>query len=293
MTTSRQAQLQSFIKNRSQRAIDRIKASPWILAGYVCLILATVLILFPLVLMVSSSFKDEMAIFEYPVKLIPDKPILENYGQLKENFPLYIFNSLKVTGIIVLIQIISATTGGYAFAKLKWRGRDVVFLLYIGSLMIPIHVYIIPQFILVRHLGLYDSHWALVCVSSFTALGTFLMKQFFMTIPDSLVEAAKIDGASHGQIFISIVLPLSKPVIATQIILSFRWFWNDFFAPLIYLTSEHLKTLPLGLADFASEYYTYYGPQMAASVLAIIPVMIVFLLGQKYIVQGVVTSGIK
>ena len=114
-----------------------------------------------------------------------------------------------------------------------------------------------------------------------------------MTIPDALVEAAKIDGASHINIFVRIIMPLSKPVAATLIILSFRWFWNDFFGPLIYLTSEHLKTLPLGLADFASEYYTYYGPQMAASVLAIIPVMIVFLMGQKYIVQGVVSSGIK
>ncbi|GAK59863.1 ABC transporter, permease protein [Candidatus Vecturithrix granuli] len=282
-----------FQFNANQKAMTRSKISPWMLVGYLCLILAALMILFPLALMISSSLKDEMAIFEYPVKLIPAHPSLNNYRQLKENFPLYILNSLKVTGIIVLIQIISATTGGYAFAKLKWRGRDFVFLLYIGSLMIPIHVYIIPQFILVRRLGLYDSHWALVCVSSFTALGTFLMKQFFMTIPDSLVEAAKIDGASHAQIFTSIILPLSKPVIATQIILSFRWFWNDFFAPLIYLTSEHLKTLPLGLADFASQYYTYYGPQMAASVLAIIPVMIVFLLGQKYIVQGVVTSGIK
>jgi multiple sugar transport system permease protein len=163
---------------------------------------------------------------------------------------------------------------------------------YIGSLMIPIHVYIIPQFILVRRLGLYDSHWALVCVSSFTALGTFLMKQFFMTIPDSLVEAAKIDGASHIQIFTSIILPLSKPVIATQIILSFRWFWNDFFAPLIYLTSEHLKTLPLGLADFAQN-ITLLRSADGRLCTAIIPVMVVFLLGQKYIVQGVVTSGIK
>lgn len=265
----------------------------WTVVSYAFLILVTLIIIFPLLLMLSSSFKDEMAIFEYPVKLIPEKPILSNYLQLRENFPLYIANSFKVTLTIVLVQFISATTGGYAFAKLKWLGRDLVFMLYIGSLMIPIHVYIIPQFILIRRIGLYDSHWALVLVSSFTALGTFLMRQFFMTIPDSLVEAAKIDGASHVQIFSRIIVPLSKPVIATQVILSFRWFWNDFFSPLIYLTSEHLKTLPLGLADFASEYYTYYGPQMAASVLAIIPVMLVFLFGQKYIVQGVVTSGIK
>jgi len=269
------------------------KTNLWTILGYFCLIVTVFVILFPLLMMISSSFKDEMEIFEYPVKLIPRNPITSNYAQLQENFPRYILNSFKVTIIIVFVQFISATTGGYAFAKLQWKGRDVVFLLYIGSLMIPLQIYIIPQFILIRTLGLYNSHWALVLVSSFTALGTFLMKQFFMTIPDSLLEAAKIDGASHIQIFSKIIMPLSKPVSATIIILSFRWFWNDFFTPLIYLSSKELKTLPLGLSDFASEYFTYYGPQMAASVLALIPVIIVFFIGQKYIVQGVVTSGIK
>jgi len=269
------------------------KANPWTILGYICLILATLVILFPLVVIVSSSFKDEMAIFEYPIKLIPRHPIITNYLQLKEHFPRYIFNSFKVTLIIVLVQIITATTGGYAFAKLRWKGRDLIFLLYIGSLMIPIQVYIVPQFILIRRIGLYDSHWALVLVSTFTALGTFLMRQFFLTIPDALLEAAKIDGASHVQIFFRIILPISKPAIATQVVLAFRWFWNDFFSPLIYLTSEHLKTLPLGLADFATEYYTYYGPQMAASVLAIIPVIVVFIFAQKYIMQGVIASGMK
>jgi multiple sugar transport system permease protein len=271
----------------------RQKVDIWRIVSYGCLILMTLIILFPLALMLSSSFKDEMAIFEYPIRLIPSKPIISNYLQLLEKFPLYILNSFKVTLTIVFVQFISASTGGYVFAKLKWPGRDLVFLLYLGSLMIPGNLYIIPQFIIIQRLGLYDSHWALVLISSFTALGTFLMRQFFMTIPDALIEAAKIDGASHISIFTRIIMPLSKPVTATLIILSFRFFWNDFFGPLIYLTSENLKTLPLGLADFASEYYTYYGPQMAASVLAIIPVMVVFLLGQKYIIQGVVSSGIK
>lgn len=265
----------------------------WKLASYGCLVLMTLIVVFPLALMLSSSFKDEMAIFEYPVRLIPRNPIISNYVQLLDKFPLYIANSFKVTLLIVVVQFISASTGGYVFAKLKWPGRDLVFLLYLGSLMIPGNLYIIPQFMLIQRLGLYDSHWALVLISSFTALGTFLMRQFFLTIPDALVEAAKIDGASHINIFVRIIMPLSKPVTATLIILSFRFFWNDFFGPLIYLTSEHLKTLPLGLADFASEYYTYYGPQMAAAVIAIIPVMVVFLMGQRYIVQGVVSSGIK
>ncbi len=271
----------------------RKKINSWVILGYICLVVAILVVLFPLAVMVSSSFKEEMAIFGYPIKFIPENPILDNYRQLGEHFPRYIMNSFKVTIIIVIAQFITATTGGYAFAKLRWKGRDTVFLIYIGSLMIPLQVYIIPQFIIIRKIGLYDSHLALVLVSTFTAVGTFLMKQFFMTIPDSLIESAKIDGATHIQIFTRIILPLSKPVIATQAILSFRWFWNDFFTPLIYITSEHLKTLPLGLADFASEYYTYLGPQMAASVLSIIPVMMLFFVAQKYVVQGSIATGIK
>jgi len=271
----------------------RKKVNSWVVLGYICLAVAILVVLFPLAMMVSSSFKDEMAIFSYPIKFIPENPILDNYRRLKEHFPKYILNSFKVTIIIVIAQLITATTGGYAFAKLRWKGRDTIFLIYIGSLMVPIQVYLIPQFIIIRMIGLNDSHLALVLVSTFTAVGTFLMRQFFMTIPDSLIESAKIDGATHIQIFTRIILPLSKPVIATLAILSFRWSWNDFFFPLIYITSEHLKTLPLGLADFASEYYTYYGPQMAASALSTIPVMVLFFILQKYIIQGSITSGIK
>ena len=244
-------------------------------------------------IIISSSFKTEKEIFSYPITIIPENIILTNFAALAENFPTYILNSFKVTLLIVLVQVVTATTAGYAFSKLTWRGRDVVFLLYVSSIMIPFQVYIIPQFIIVRSLGLYNSHLALILVSSFTAIGTFLVKQFFMTIPDSYIEAAKINGANHFYIFRTIMLPLSKPVIATLIILSFRYWWNDLFTPLIYITSRHLKTLPLGLADFVSEYDVYYGPQMAASLIAIIPVVVVFILAQKYIVQGVVASGIK
>ncbi len=225
--------------------------------------------------------------------MIPTRIIWENILKLRENFPLYTFNSTKITVIIVLLQLYTATTGGYAFSKLRWRGRDAMFLLYISSIMVPFQVYIIPQFILVRTLGLYDSHLGLILVSAFTAFGTFLIKQFFMSIPDSLLEAARIDGASDFFIFRKIMLPLSKPALATLVIFAFRWHWNDFFVPLIYITTPELKTLPLGMADFVTEYFTYYGPQMAASLIAIIPVMIVFISAQKYFIQGIVTTGIK
>lgn len=257
------------------------------------LLLTVMLIFIPLVVMVSTAFKPDSQIYDFPMSIIPKTPILTNFLLLMDRFPMYTWNSIKLTTIIVLVQLVTATTGAYAFSKLHWKGRDFIFMLYVISIMIPIQAIIIPQFIIIRNIGLYDSHWALILTGSFTAFGIFLVKQFFMTIPDSFVEAAHIDGAGEFTIFWHVMLPLSKPVIATQIIFSFRFFWNDFFAPLIYITNQHLKTLPLGMADFATETYTYVGPQMAASFISIIPVMIIFLSAQKYFVEGVASSGVK
>lgn len=257
------------------------------------LALTAFLILMPIVVMASTAFKPDGQIYDFPMRIIPKTPTLENFFKLLDRFPLYIWNSIKLTTIIVLVQLATSTTGAYAFSKLQWKGRDSLFLLYVVSIMIPLQAIIIPQFIIVRNIGLYDTHLSLVLTGAFTAFGTFLVKQFFMTIPDSYVEAAHIDGAGEFSIFFGIMLPLSKPVIATQVIFSFRFFWNDFFAPLIYLTNQKLKTLPLGMADFATETYTYVGPQMAASFISIIPVMVIFLSAQKYFVEGVAASGVK
>jgi len=263
------------------------------LAVYSILTLVTFLIFVPLVVIASSSFKNEMEIFTYPMTIIPEQPTIDNFVKLLSGFPLYIFNSLKLTTIIVLVQLFTATTGGYAFAKLRWKGKESLFLLYISSIMVPIQTYIIPQFTVIRTLMLYNTHLSLIMIASFSAFGIFLMRQFFLTIPETLLDAARIDGASEYFIFFRLMIPLSKAAIATLIVFSFRWFWNDFFLPLIYLTSENLKTIPLGMADFTTEYFTYHGPQMAASLISIIPVLIVFLLAQKYVMESVVTTGIK
>jgi multiple sugar transport system permease protein len=250
-------------------------------------------ILGPIVVIASTAFKPDGEIYDFPMRLVPKHPTLDNFAKLADRFPLYTLNSIKLTAIIVLTQLVTATTGAYAFSKLKWRRRETVFTLYLVSIMIPVQAIIIPQFLIVRNLGLYDSHWALVLTGSFTAFGTFLVKQFFQTIPDSFLEAARIDGAGEGVIFARVMLPLAKPALATQVIFSFRYFWNDFFSPLIYLTSPRLKTLPLGMADFATETYSYVGPQMAAAFISIIPVMLIFLAAQRYFVEGVAASGIK
>ena len=273
-------------RTRGRRALERG-------LSYLILVITCLIVLFPLAVIVSSSFKTEREIFSFPMTIIPNEPILDNFEALLDRFPLYILNSLKVTTLITVIQVLTATSAGYAFSKLKWRGREFVFLLYISSIMIHFQVYIIPQFIIVRVLGLYDTHLALILVSSFTAFGTFLARQFFLTIPDSYIEAAKISGVNHFQIYRMIMLPLSTPVIATLAVLSFRYWWNDLFTALIYITSQDLKTLPLGLADFVSEYDVYYGPQMAASLIAIVPVIVIYVFAQRYIVSGVVATGIK
>ncbi|NLL25719.1 MAG: carbohydrate ABC transporter permease [Sphaerochaeta sp.] len=260
---------------------------------YVVLAIVTFITLFPLVIVLSSSFKNESELFDFPFKFIPAKPITDNFTRLKENFPLYIWNSVKLTFVIVIVQLFTAATGAYVFTKLHWKGRDFIFGLYIASMMIPMQAVMIPQFLIIRSINLYDTHMSLVLLGAFTAFGTFLIKQFFMSIPDTYCEAARIDGAKEWTIFSTLMLPMSKAVLVTQIIFSFRYFWNDFFTPLIYITTPQLKTLPLGMTDFVREQYVYWGPQMAAALISIVPVLVIFLFGQKYFVQGVASSGIK
>ena len=144
-----------------------------------------------------------------------------------------------------------------------------------------------------RNLNLYDTHAAIILLSTFTAFGTFLIRQYFLSVPDTYLEAARIDGAREWTIFFNIMLPMAKPVLVTQAVLSFRFFWNDFFTPLIYLTTPELKTLPLGMTDFVREQYVYWGPQMAAALISIIPVLIIFMFGQRYFIEGVSSSGLR
>ncbi|MBK5201175.1 MAG: carbohydrate ABC transporter permease [Spirochaetaceae bacterium] len=263
------------------------------LVKYFVLIFCAIIVLIPLLITISSSLKNESALFDFPFRFIPKKATSNNFAQLLEKFPLYTFNSVKVTLTIVIVQVITASTGAYVFSKIEWKGRDIIFGLYLASMMIPSQAVMIPQFLIIRKMGLYDTHAALVLLGSFTAFGTFLIRQFMLSIPMTYNEAARIDGAKEWTIFLSLILPMSKAVLVTQIIFSFRFFWNDFFTPLIYITTDKLKTLPLGMTDFVREQYVYWGPQLAAALISIIPVLIVFLFGQKYFIQGVASSGLK
>ena len=273
----------SFNKNKKNIKIGK----------YIFLIIITIISLFPILLVLSSSFKNESEIFDFPFHLIPRQIIFSNFIRLSRNFPLYIWNSVKLTSIIAVLQLFSASTGGYVFSKLKWKGRNFIFGLYLASMMIPLQAVTIPQFIIMRNLNLYDTHTAIILLSTFTAFGTFLIRQYFLSVPDTYLEAARIDGAREWTIFFNIMLPMAKPVLVTQAVLSFRFFWNDFFTPLIYLTTPELKTLPLGMTDFVREQYVYWGPQMAAALISIIPVLIIFMFGQRYFIEGVSSSGLK
>lgn len=262
---------------------------------YVALIALTVTTLIPLIWMVSSSLKIDSEVFSIPIKWIPDDPQWSNYSKVWEKIPLlqFTFNSLKLTVIITIIQVLTSSFAAYGFAKCKFKGRNLLFLLYVATMAIPWQVYMLPQYSLMNSLHLVDTHIGYILMQSFNAFGVFLMRQAFISIPDELLEAARIDGLSEYGIFARIVMPLSKSSITTLVIFTFVTIWNDYMGPMLYFNTESKKTIQLGIKMFIGQYSTEYGLVMAVSVLALIPVLLIFLIGQKQFVQGVASSGIK
>ncbi|PRX09111.1 carbohydrate ABC transporter permease [Martelella mediterranea] len=264
-------------------------------ALYALIIVITIIMLLPFAWMLSASLKFNREVFEFPIHWIPENPRWSNYVQIWTKIPLglFVFNTAKITIMVTLLQLFTSSFAAYAFAKLKFPYRDVLFLGYIATIAMPWQVYMVPQFILMREFGLYNTHWALIALQAFTAFGVFLMKQFYMSIPDELCEAARVDGMNEYQIWWKIMLPLSKPALSTLTIFTFVFAWNDFLGPMIYLTQTDLKTIQIGLRMFISQYSAEYGLIMAASVVAIIPVLAVFLALQRFFVEGVANAGLK
>ncbi|SNY90221.1 carbohydrate ABC transporter membrane protein 2, CUT1 family (TC 3.A.1.1.-) [Cohaesibacter sp. ES.047] len=262
---------------------------------YLLVIGVTILMLLPFVWMMSASLKLNREVFEFPIDWIPPHPRWQNYVDIWTKIPMltFVFNTAKITIIVTLLQLFTSSFAAYAFAKLKFPYRDLLFLGYIATIAMPWQVYMVPQFLFMREIGLYNSHWALICLQAFTAFGVFLMRQFYMSVPDELCEAARVDGMSEYQIWWSIMLPLSKPALSTLTIFTFVFAWNDFLGPMIYLTKTELKTIQIGLRMFISQYSAEYGLIMAASVVSIIPVLLVFLALQRFFVEGVASSGVK
>lgn len=256
-----------------------------------------VTMLLPLVWMISTSFKYEADVFTFPIQWIPRRTV--GFGNYQEvwgetyQFGMYYWNSIKITVISTALQLVVSAMGAYGFTKINFKGRDKLFLLYLATMMIPHQVTIVPQFLILRGLGLYNTHTGIILMLTFSVYGVFLLRQNIMSLPDSLCESAKIDGASHLKIFYYIVVPLIKPAIATLTILKFVWTWNDYQTPLILLSKRSLYTIQLGMRMFATESGSYYALIMAAAVSATLPLIIIFLIGQRYVIDGIASGAVK
>ncbi len=262
---------------------------------YALLIALTLITLLPLLWMLSSSFKLSSEVFTFPIQWIPKVFHFENYVTIWEkiNLDRYIFNSFKLSIIITLIQLVTSSFAAYGFSKCRFPGRDILFLSYVATIAIPWQVYMLPQYIMMQKFQLIDTHLAIILLQSFTAFGVFLLRQFYISIPNELLEAARIDGLSEYGTFGRIVLPLTKPAMATLTIMSFVTVWNDFMGPMIYFNSDKNKTIQLGIQMFTGIYSTEYGLIMSTSILALIPVLVVFLAFQRFFVEGIASSGLK
>jgi len=249
----------------------------------------------PFLWMVSTSLKEPGAVFTYPPKWIPDPVVWRNYYDAWKAVPFHMFflNSVIVAVAVTFGQVLTSSLAAYAFARLRFPGRDKLFLAYLGTLMVPGQVTMIPIFILLRKMGWINTYKALILPGMFSAYGTFLLRQFFLTIPKALEDSAIIDGCSRFGIYWRIILPLSKPALATLTTFTFIGSWNQFLWPLIVTNSMRMKTLPIGLAAFQNLYGTEWNLMMAAAVIALLPVLIVYVFNQRFFTKGIVLTGLK
>lgn len=272
----------------------KIKVGKLIL--YVVLSFGAIVMVLPFIWTVLSSLKNMGQTFAYPVKIFPDPVIWENYPESLSALPFgrAYWNSFYIAAIVVIFQLLTATMAGYSFAKLKFRGHGVIFVLFLATMMVPSQVTMIPLFLIMKKIGLLGSHMSLILPAAlFNAFGVFLMRQFIAGLPDELEEAAIIDGASVPQIFFRIIIPLVKPSMAAFGIFVFLGQWNSFMYPLIFLNKTETFTVPLLLNFFKGTYATDYPLLMAGTVISVVPVLIVYLFFQKQIIQGIAITGMK
>lgn len=262
---------------------------------YAALFLGALVMLAPLIWMVLASLKSLPEILTYPPTLLPKSLRSANYETVltQSNYPRYFANSIIVAVVSVVSILFTSSLAGYAFAKFRFPGRDLLFVLVLATLMIPFQVRVIPLYVLASDLGLLNSYAGLVLPSLVDAFGIFLMRQFIQSIPTDLMDAARADGASEPRIFVSIVLPLVKPALAALAIFTLIVSWESFLWPLLVASSTDLYTLPLGLSQFAGKFLTRVDLQMAASTLTVLPLLIVFLVMQRRFIEGIATTGGK
>ena len=259
-----------------------------------CVLIGFVMVV-PFLWMLSASFKLNTEIFQPKTQWIPEVFRTLNYEKVWNDipFPQYFLNTLKLAVLITLAQLVTCSLAAFSFTKLRYPGRDKLFVAYLATMMVPWHAIMIPQFIIVKSLGLYNTHLALILLQAFSAFGVFILRQNMLAIPDSLTEAAKIDGCGWFRTYLTIILPLSKIALVTLAVLTFNTVWNDYMGPMIYLDTQSKFTIQIGLASFRLEYSADYGAIMAGTMSSIIPVITLYALAQKQIVEGVAFAGVK
>jgi ABC-type glycerol-3-phosphate transport system permease component len=266
-----------------------------VIARVVLAVAGVALLMFPMYWMLRVSVASTSELSNLPVKLWPQEWLWDNYIRPWSQYPFgrWLWNSVVIAAVSVVLTVIINLCAGYAFAKLRFPGRNLLFLLILSTLMVPVQVIMVPQFQIVVDLHLLNTTGGVVIPRLAEAFGLFMARQFFMAIPDELLDAAKCDGAGHIRAFRKIVLPLSKPLIAVLVIFTFMWRWNEFVWPLIVLTDPNSYTLPVGLQFLIGQFSTNFGPLLAMSFLSILPMLIVFAFFQRYFVEGVARTGIK
>jgi multiple sugar transport system permease protein len=263
--------------------------------GYLALLAASAFVLLPFVWMIIASLKTNNQVFTVPIEWIPDPVVWGNYLEIweKSEMLLWTRNTLFLAVVITFLQVLTGSFAAYGFSKMRFRGRDALFLAYVSTIAVPWQAYMVPQFILFSKVHLTNTLWAMIALQAFGAFGVFLMRQYFESIPNELIEAARVDGLSEYGIYRRIMLPLAIPAIATLSLLTFITVWNDFVGPLIYLRSREIWTIQIGLNSFIDQYNAEYALIMTGSVLSILPIALIFGFGQRFFVEGVAGTGLK
>lgn len=287
-------QTPSAVRKTSQDHARRTNAG--VIVKYVIVTFLAFLMAMPFIWMLSTSLKTDVESLTFPPSLVPDDPVWENYPNAwtSQPFGRAYFNSIYIAVTVTVVQTLTSALAAYAFARINFVGKNVIFLAFLATMMVPFQVTLIPRFLMFRDLGWMNTHLPLIVPAALAnAFSIFLIRQFIMSLPIELEEAAAIDGASRLRIFVQIVLPLTKPALAASAIFAFLGQWNSFLAPLIFLNSPELFTVPLLLNAFRGLYTTSWPLVMAASVISVIPVLIVYSAFQKYFIQGIALSGLK
>lgn len=272
-----------------------LKKTLWNILLYSVLILGMVTSLLPFIWMLSGSLKTNNELFAWPIVWIPKTLHWDNFTKVITQIPFftYFFNTLKLSVINTSLQVITCSLAAYSFSKITYPGRDKLFLVYLGTMMVPFQVTMIPQYIIMNHLKLTNTHMALILIQAFSPFGVFLLRQFFISIPTELSESARIDGCSELGILFRIIIPLAKGALATLITFTFTFVWNDYLGPMIYLHKDSIRTIQIGLRVFQTTNGVEYNLILAGTVMGLLPLLIVYFTCQKYFTQSVTATGLK